>query len=258
MRKMTSMIRMLVMLLFAMALVACSAGTAATPTAAPAPTAAPEPTAVPEPNAAPEPTAAPAPTEVAEAAAEPTSAPAASSVVYRIIPSESSVQYEVGETFLNENNRYVVAVGITQEVSGVIELDLSNPQNSSIGPIEINISTFQSDNARRDNAIRNQWLESARFPVATFVPTQIDGLPSSYNNGEQLTISITGDLTIRETTRPVTFDVIGLVDGETMTGTATTQILMSDFGFEPPSILGVLRAEDEVRITFRFTARPEA
>jgi polyisoprenoid-binding protein YceI len=166
------------------------------------------------------------------------------------------VQYEVGETFFNQNNRYVVAVGVTQEISGAIELDAANPQNSSVGPIEINISAFQSDSPRRDNAIQTRWLESARFPLATFVPTQIEGLPTTYTDGDELTITMIGDLTVRETTRPTSFTVTGKVENGVMTGVATTQILMTDFGFDPPSILGVLGAENEVLITFRFTARP--
>lgn|GEM_PF-6340437 len=38
-------------------------------------------------------------------------------------------------------------------------------------------------------------------------------------------------------------------------GTITVDI-STDFGFEPPSILGILRAENEVRLEFRFVARP--
>ena len=43
---------------------------------------------------------------------------------------------------------------------------------------------------------------------------------------------------------------------ETLRGTATGTIRMTDFGFDPPAILGILRAENEVRLEFRFTARP--
>jgi len=36
---------------------------------------------------------------------------------------------------------------------------------------------------------------------------------------------------------------------------ATTTIRMTDFGFEPPSILGILKAENEVKLEFHFVAR---
>jgi hypothetical protein len=53
----------------------------------------------------------------------------------------------------------------------------------------------------------------------------------------------------------VTFEVTLVGDGVTMTGEATTTILMSDFGFGPISIGGILNTEDEVKVTFAFVAR---
>ena len=189
-----------------------------------------------------------APTEVAVEVAPP--------IVYTIVPSESEASYAVGEVFFNENNRYFVAVGISQQIEGQVTLDWGDPQQSSFGPISVDISALQSDNGQRDNAIRNRWLQSAAFPLATFTPTAIEGLPSNYNAGEELTLTITGDLSIREATRSVTFTVIGRADENEMVGEATTQILMTDFGFDPPNIFGVLQAENEVEIRFAFVARP--
>lgn len=197
------------------------------------------------------------PASLATATSAPPAA-AADIVVFRILPGESQVTYEVGETFFNQNNRYAIAVGRTQQVNGEVRLDRADPRNSSIGPIEIDISMFSSDSARRDDAIRGRWLESSRFPIATFVPTEITGLPATYRDGEELTLTITGDLTVREVTRPVTFTVIGKIVGETMSGVAETQIKMTDFGFEPPDIAGILRAEDDVKLSFSFVARPAA
>jgi hypothetical protein len=46
-----------------------------------------------------------------------------------------------------------------------------------------------------------------------------------------------------------------LEDG-TLTGEATTTILMSDFGVGPISILGFIETEDEVILNFNFVAQP--
>lgn len=174
-----------------------------------------------------------------------------------IVPSESQVAYAVDEQFLRDGIRDFTAIGVTQEVEGTVTFDLANPQNSSVGPLTINISTFKSDDERRDNAIRDRWLESARFPLATFTPTSIEGLPTSYTEGTEITLQITGDLTVRDVTNPVTFVTTGVISGNEMRGTATTNILMTDFGFDPPSILNVLRAENGVAITFDFVARAD-
>lgn len=173
---------------------------------------------------------------------------------YIIVPSESQVIYRVGETLFREGNRYNVAVGVTNAVKGEILVDRANPRNSRIGTITVDISTFRTDNPRRDSAIRERWLESARFPIAEFRPTTIQGLPNAYTEGREVTLQVTGDLKIRDVTRPTTFSVTVKLERDRLTGTATGMIRMTDFGFDPPSILGILRAENEVQIEFRFVA----
>ncbi len=178
-----------------------------------------------------------------------------SEIVFRIVPGESRVTYEVAETFL-DGNRFNVAIGSTGGVEGEITIDPDNVPAATIGTISVDISQFTSDNNRRDNALRDRFLESATFPVATFEPTQIEGLPESYTEGESVSFQVTGDLTVRETTRQVTFDVTVSGTPDELTGEAGTTILMSDFGVGPISIAGILNTEDEVKLSFTFVARP--
>jgi polyisoprenoid-binding protein YceI len=175
---------------------------------------------------------------------------------YVIVPAGSQVIYRVAETFINEGNRLNVAVGVTNAVRGEIMIHRDDPRQSRIGVITVDISRFQSDSSRRDNAIRGRWLESSRFPTAEFTPTAIEGLPAAYEDGKELRLEVTGRLKIRDVTRPTTFLTVLTLSGTTLTGLATTKVLMTDFGFQPPSILGILRAENEVNVEFRFTARP--
>lgn len=176
---------------------------------------------------------------------------------FAIVPEESKVSYTVNEVFLREGVVNATAIGVTQIISGAVSFDRSNPQNSQVGPITIDISAFKSDRDRRDSAIRERWLESARYPLATFVPTEISGLPTTYTDGQEITLQITGDMTVRDITKPVTFETVGSINGNEMRGTATTSILMTDFGFNPPDILNVLRAENDVLLTFDFVARTQ-
>jgi polyisoprenoid-binding protein YceI len=193
--------------------------------------------------------------EISLDSAYPYPAPESGMEAFVIIPAESQVSYEVGEVFLNQGNAFNLAVGVTSEVNGEILVDRANPQNSSIGPISVDVSQFTSDNQRRDNAIRERFLESAKFPIVEFNPQEIQSLPESYTEGEQISFQVSGDLTVRDVTKPVTFEVTLVGDGVTMTGEATTTILMSDFGFGPISIGGILNTEDEVKVTFAFVAR---
>ena len=248
--KQTMFVLLLLAFLLAFLLAACTGGP--TPSSAPAATQVeavmPDPTMVPALSEAPVATAAPAVTETVSSGAK----------VYKLVPGESVLQYEVGETFLNQGNAFNMAVGRTPQVSGEITLDTSAPQNSSLGTITADISQFTSDSDRRDNAIRGRFLESAQYPNVTFDATSIEGLPETYQEGQEITFKVNGDLTIRDTTRPVSFDVKAKLNAGTLSGEAVTTILMSDFAFGPISIAGILNTEDQAKVTLTFVARSDA
>ena len=208
---------------------------------------------------APPATGAAATSSVAEpptAAAEPAASSGDDVRTYAIVADQTKASYAVGEIFINQNNRYNLAVGVTDAVGGEIFLNFTHPEQSTVGPITVDISTLKSDSGRRDNAIRKDWLESATYPIGTFTPTEIKTLPAEYADGADITFEIVGDLTIRDTTRPTTFFVTARLEGEKLTGTAATTILMSDFNFEAPDIAGILKAENEAKLELKFVALP--
>ena len=256
MRKINLLLITLALLLAACAGQGVTTDQAATEAPAPAATAAVTQAPVDPPAATLPPAATVAAPAATEASASPVAPDTGGAVTYKIVPGESSLTYEVGETFINDNNRFNVAKGSTPQVEGEIRLDKANPQNTQIGEITADISQFASDSGRRDNFIRGRFLESNKFPTVTFKPTNIEGLPEAYTDGQELTFKITGDLTVRDATKPVTFDVTAKADGESLTGVAVTNILMSDFGFGPISIGGMLNTEDQVKATLAFVARP--
>lgn len=223
----------------ALALVVAACAPAATPApATPAPA-----TSVP---ATPLPDATPIP-------ATATSAPASGSTrTFSVVSEQTSASYAVEETFLNDNNRLATAIGQTSQVSGDLVLDYADPSRSS-GSFSVDISTLTSDSARRDNAIRGRWLESSTYPLATFVIRSVTGLPADPQEGQPITFKMQGEMTVRQATRAVEWEVTATLNGTTLTGTATTFIMMADFGVTPPDIGGVLRVKDGVTLTLNFT-----
>lgn len=237
----------------ALALAACAT---AAPTAAPATATLPAPTNAPATNP---PTAALTDTPIPAPATDlptPTAAAPSGIVPYAIDPSRTTVQYSVEETFINDNNRLATAIGRTSEVNGTLNLNFDDPASSTFGEFTVDISTLRSDSSRRDNAIRRQWLESSTYPLATFVVRGVEGFPPNPQPGQDITFKLLGDLTVRTTTRAVTWDVTARLDNETLSGTATTFILMADFGVEPPDIAGILRVKDGVTLTLNFVMLP--
>jgi polyisoprenoid-binding protein YceI len=193
----------------------------------------------------------------AEAAASQADVTGEGVVTYSMVPEETSVTYEVSETFLREGNVLNVAVGQTQGVTGEIQLNFDQPQESTVGAMTVDISGFTSDSDRRDNAIRTRFLQTSQFPMVTFTPTTIDGLPETIEPGIEYPVVLQGDLTIRETTKPASFDASVQLQDEALTGQATTTILMSDFGFGPIDILDMLKTEDQVKVTVEFVAQQQ-
>ncbi len=251
-------------------LAACGGAPAASPaepaaeaTEAPAEeeTAEQEPTAVPEEEA---------PAEVAaeeesdtESAAEAPAEEASAATGMRafvVVPEQSTASYLVDEEFLGGAlDKLGIAagdydiVGSTQEVSGQFELDLDA---GTIGANEftVQIDTLSSDQSRRDNWVREQAPAFARFPTATFVATSIEGAPSDYSDGEEATFQLVGDLSVRDVTLPITFDVTATLDGDTISGVAVADSLLSDFGINPPSFANTLTVEDPFQIQMELTA----
>ncbi len=227
-------------LALAVALAACAPATSVPPTSAPAtavpPTLAP---ATPSPDATPLPAATLAPSS-------------GSARTFSVVSDQTSASYAVEETFLNDNNRLATAIGQTSQVSGDLVLDYADPSRSS-GSFSVDISTLTSDSARRDNAIRGRWLESATYPLATFVIRSVTGLPADPQEGQPITFKMQGEMTVRQATRAVEWEVTATLNGDTLTGTATTFIMMADFGVTPPDIGGVLRVKDGVTLTLNFT-----
>ena len=148
-------------------------------------------------------------------------------------------------------------VGLTDQVSGQLTLDFSGAPQITSGEFQVDISTLKSDQNRRDNRIRTEWLQSATFPVASFKATGLQNAPASYTEGEEVTFQLAGDLTVREITQPVVFDVKATLQGDTITGTATTAFLMSQFGVDPPAMGNMFTVGDNTVVTLTLVAKEE-
>ena len=232
---------------FAGALAACGSSTsqpAAAPTAAPAAVA-----PITAPADAPTAAASNAPT----AAAAPSGA-AGSARTFMIVPEQTEASYQVQEKFLNRDLPNM-ALGKTNAVTGELQVSLNGKPSGKVTKISVDLRTLTSDQSRRDNRIRTQWLESEKYPFAEFTSTDVQGIPDSYTEGQEVSFKLTGDMKIRDVTKPVTFDVKGKLEGDTITGSATSKILMKDFGFDPPNVAGMLTVEDGVTVMINFTAK---
>ncbi len=222
----------------------------ATPT--PVATATPAPPATATPTATAAATPAPTPAAAAEAAADggvPTSA-----VLYRIVPEESEVRFEIDEIL---RGAPTLVVGTTNQVAGDFIIDFADLGASQLGAIRINVRTLRTDEERRDRAIRSRILESAsdQYEFTTLETVRLEGLPETIEIGQPATFQIVTNLTIRDITHEVIFDAeLTVVDPDRVEGTAVTTILRGDYNLTIPSVPFVASVDEDVLLGITFVA----
>jgi polyisoprenoid-binding protein YceI len=206
---------------------------------------------------APDPTAQPDP--VPEAAPAETTADGVRTFV--VDPAASQASYIVNEEFLVDALSKLgieagqkVVVGTTPGVTGEIQLNTANPEVNA-AQFVVDMTSLATDQDRRDKWLRDNAIESNLFPQTTFTATSASGLPDSITDGEEVSFQLTGDLTVRDVTKNVTFDVTAVLTGDTIQGTATLPLNMTDFGITPPDFANTLTVADAFTIEVELTAR---
>jgi polyisoprenoid-binding protein YceI len=173
--------------------------------------------------------------------------------IYSIDPKQTEASYQVQEQFLNRPLPNT-ALGKTSTLQGGFIARLSGTPAITALKVTIDLRTLTSDSGRRDNSIRGHWLESDTYPLATFVVKTPQPLPAGASQGQQASFKLTGDMTVRNVTHQETFTVQGKLTGSTVSGKATSLVYMKDFGFDAPSIMGLLTVKDGATLSFNFTA----
>ena len=210
-------------------------------------------------SAAPTPILPPGATLVPSAPVAPVAdAPAASSDLVRLVlvPDQSEARYRVREQLAGVSLPSD-AVGATKAITGTIVGRLDGTIVSDQSMFQVDLRPLKSDEGIRDNFLSRSVLETARFPYATFVPTSAPGLPLALPTSGELAFKLVGNLTIRDVTKPVTWDVTGKVVGSTATGQASTTFTFEDFNLTPPHVARVLNIVDSIRLELDLTLRRE-
>ena len=128
------------------------------------------------------------------------------------------------------------------------EIYPDQPERSKV-EATITTASIRTHNEQRDRDLRSSnFLEIEKFPTMTFKSTKIE------KTGDN-TYNLTGDLTIKATTRPVTLEVVNYGEfNDKMMGhrygyEASTKINRKDFGMNFDAILdGKLVVSNEIQI----------
>ncbi len=180
---------------------------------------------------------------------------ATSPQTFQIVPSQTTASYSVDENLIFQNKPHNDAIGTTHSVQGSFHIQTGASPLVDAMNVKVDLSTLQTDSQMRDNYVRQHALETDTYPDATFVSVSTQGLPTSYNDGQSVHFQLTGNLTMHGKTNKEVFDVQGKVVGQTITGTATSTIYMTDFGIQPPNLANIAISQNNVLVTIKFTAQ---
>lgn len=142
---------------------------------------------------------------------------------WNIDPSHADVQFSAKHMMVT------TVRGKFGSVSGTLTLDEENPTASG-GTITVEAASVNSGFEARDNHLKSaDFFDVERYPTITFVARRIETVGGS-------DYKVTGDLTIKDVTKPVTLDVefLGMYQGfgpARRSGFhARTRILREDWG----------------------------
>jgi polyisoprenoid-binding protein YceI len=121
--------------------------------------------------------------------------------------------------------------GHFREVATTGQIDPANPAASAV-EVTINVASLTTNNPQRDNDLRSSYfLELDTYPTITFRSTRIEPVGDDR-------YTLTGDLTIKGVTKPVTLNVqrYGKINdpmmGHRVSYSAEGEINRKDFGME--------------------------
>jgi polyisoprenoid-binding protein YceI len=148
---------------------------------------------------------------------------------WSVVTDGTQVGYRVEEVLLGQSTE---AVGRTSDVEGTLEID-----GTTVTAVDLTVdmTTVASDSSQRDGQFRGRIMDTDSFPTATFTltePIELDAVPA---DGETVSATATGDLTLKGTTTSVTVELQAQRSGGTLSVQGAIPITFADYGIDNPS-----------------------
>lgn len=160
---------------------------------------------------------------------------------------ETFVGYRVNEELARVG--FTTAVGRTSGVTAAVVLSDTQLESATI---EADLTKLASDSNMRDGQLRNQAIETSKFPTATFVVTEAMDLPAGLESGEAVASTLKGELTLHGVTNTVEIPAEAqYVDGNLVV-IGSLPIVFEDYDIGQPQGASVLSIEDNGIMEFQL------
>ena len=162
---------------------------------------------------------------------------------YKIDPAHSDISFKVKHLMI------ATATGLFKTFDATLEIDEENFENAQVS-FEADVDSIDTKNEQRDAHLKSDdFFNAAQYPKLTFKSTKIEKVSDSE-------FKLTGDLTVRDITKPVVLSVdyngkvIDPWGMERMGFEATGKINRKEFGLKWSAVTeaGGLVVADDVKL----------
>ena len=168
---------------------------------------------------------------------------AASAETYTLDPSHTQIIWNINHFgFSNPSGKFA-------SIEGSLTLDEAKPENSKVNATITIANLYTGLEKLNEHLLGDSFFDAKKFPTATFASTKVE------LTGKD-TAKVTGNLTLRGVTKPITLDVklnkvgINMMKKKTAGFSASLTLKRSDFGMSAyaPDL------SDEVKLTVETEA----
>lgn len=155
----------------------------------------------------------------------------------------STVGYRVKEVLAGLSTD---GAGRTGHVTGSVTIAATT---ATAAAFTVDMTTFQSNEGRRDSQFDGRIMSVDRFPTSTFTLTSPIEFGSIPTGASPVTVSASGDLTLHGVTRSVTFPLQATTANGRIGLLGNIPVLFADYGIPNPSN-GLATTEDHGLLEF--------
>lgn len=146
--------------------------------------------------------------------------------------------------------------GKAKTFSGKITLpSLSDPSTGNV-TLVVEASSLDTDHEGRDKIMRENCLETGRFPTVQFKSLEVLGEPKTYSPGQTGKAEIQGLLDLHGVQKKIVIPVEYRLTDQAVLVNGKTIVKMSEFKIPEPKFL-FLRVKDDIEIAFNIQAFPQ-
>ena len=125
----------------------------------------------------------------------------------------------------------------------------------TVPELVVTVSGMDTDNSKRDKKMHEMFNQDI-YPLikGSTGPVLLGEIRKALKENADSAKEVLFDLTIRETVKPVSAGLQNVVElDSTITADLVFSVSLAEYQLEPPSVLGIIRVGDQVKVTTSFS-----